>query len=188
MDKGQTRRVSQAEIELFKQFVKSREDALLILRNHFLQLELDGQEKSFLSSLPKELLAALRKMLIPSLIPDVPLTQEATLFSSLEGIDQNHYELGNMRIEANDLVAQYLEQQWDQLTSDEVKDTDIKLSELPLGPKGVDQKELRVVNMIAHNEIIPLVEGRLRAIEALGNIVEETPEAQAKRLAADSAE
>lgn len=185
MDKGQQLRYSKGDIDLIKQFIASREDALIILRNHFLQLELTEDEQSFLSHLSPAFLKVLEKATVPVLDKDLPMNMEATMYSRLSGLDQVHYELAALQIAANDIIVEYFKQQLGALTLK--AEPTIILADLP-DRMGIDQKEVRVANMIAYNLIIPLVEGRLNVLSALTNYKEETPEEKAKRLNKNSSQ
>lgn len=179
MDKGQTLRYSKDEIELMRLMVKSREDFTLILRDHFLQLPLDASEKQVLSSLSTDKLELLRKVFLPELRRDVPLTTQSSAYSGLANMENTLPQIAILHIEAIDLVKAYFEQQFDLLTSDE-KPT-IVLNELA-SSMGVDQDELRVVNVLAYNKIIPLVEARIQHV-LVGLTAEkvETDEEQKKK-------
>lgn len=183
MDRGQTKRVSLDEIALIKQFIETREDAVLILRDHFLQLELSEEEKNFLKSMNKEFLPVLEKIMYPSIVRDVPLTQQASTYSRLFKLEQINPDVGMLHIEANDILTQYLKQQL--VLLNEEKEISIFLKDLSR-PLGVDQKEMRVVNMIAFNLIIPIIEGRLQDLINLVRPPEETPEQRKERIAKNS--
>lgn len=183
MDSGQQMRYSKDEIELIKKFVTSREDSLILLRNHFLQLPLTDEQKSFLQGQSADFVAVLVKTVAPDLDANVPLGQEATLFNRLTTLETVQPEASFLHIAANDIIIAYLEQQFAALS--QTTEPTIVLQDLKK-PIGSDQSEIRLVNLIAYNNIIPLVEGRLLILNALNNKKEETPEEAAKRLKANS--
>ena len=163
MDKGQTLRYSKAEIELINNFTQSREDAVVILRNHFLQLELTDEQKTFISSLNADFYKVIYKTVIPELVADVPVTQEATLYSRLTMLDQIHPEVAIIQIQANDIFINYCKQQFNALTVDS---TPTIVLNLLCNPVECTNDE-RVTNLIAYNNIVPLVEQRLNQLTAL---------------------
>lgn len=184
MDKGQVKRFSSAEIELIKKLVASREDAIYILRNHFLQFDLSDDEKAFLKSLTPDKLALIEKAMAPKLDKEIPLGQQATLESRLANLEQLNPDVGFLHIAANDVIGSYLLQQIAKLYDDTTEPT-IVLNDLPK-PLGVGQEDIRVANMIAFNNLIPIIDGRLNVLLSLANTVTETPEEAAKRAQANS--
>lgn len=162
MDKEQTMRVSKDEVALVKQFLESREDATIVLRNHFLQLEVTADEQEYLNSLSPALRDVLKKMMMPSLTRDVPLDQEASMYSRLTTISQVTPDVGLIHIQANDILTSYLKQEFKNLEEGNIERT-IILDDLP-NELGVTQNEQRVINMMAYNLIIPIVEGRIKSL------------------------
>ena len=183
MDKNQQSRYSKADLAILKKTYGDRNDIFLILRNHFLQLELSGEEVEYLSKIDKDFLDVLGKAIYFEPIPDVPLTQQATMYSGLNMLEQLHPEMGILLIESADLVSDYVKQQLNAITGEEEV---IKLKDLTKRYGSIDQKEMRVVNTIAYNKIIPVVEGKLALLESWCTAKEETPEEKAKRLTANS--
>lgn len=180
MDKGQLMRYSQAELELIKLFVSSREDSVLILRNHFLQLGLTSEEQAFLKGLSADFLPVLQKTVLPDLTRDVPMNQQATLYNRVNNLEQINPDVGLLHIVANDIIIDFCTQQFNLLSSD--GEPTIILQDLRK-PLGIDQDEIRVQNLIAYNQIIPLVEARLNNLTVLANQKPADTEAEAKQRA-----
>lgn len=183
MDKDQTIRYSKDEIALIKQLLGSRVDVVQVLRKHFFQFEITAEEKTFLQSLSPDVLAILEKVLLPTLSPDVPLTLEANPYSTLATIDQFYPDLAYVHIAANDILVTFFEQQFDALTKESPQTIILALLPQPLG---IDQREQRIINVMAYNKIVPLIDGRLNVLNYYNNLKEETEAEQAARLAKDS--
>ena len=183
MDKDQARRVSKDEIALLKRLVKRRSNAVLVLRDHFLQLELDKSEKKFISKINSAVLPVLAKLIIPEPVKDVPMGQQGSMYQRMTTLDQMHPEVGIHHVLANDIIVDYLRQQFKALTEEIDEPTKIVLDDLRK-PMGCDQGELRVINMLAYNAIITLVGGCLLQITHLTKEPKkETKEEKEKRLA-----
>lgn len=168
MDKKQVGAFSEEEMQIIKNFAESREDATLILRNHFLQLGLRNDELAFLSSLSQATRDVLRRVLIPQLTREVPLTLQATMYSRLAFIEQFSEEGAYLHIRINDLIIEYFEQQFARIS--EPAEGGIVLKELPVGGATLttmEEKEARVIGMNAYNKIIPLVEERVHWIQVM---------------------
>ena len=184
MDKQQIGAFSVAEMGLIKLFVSSREDATVILRNHLLQLPLVAEEVNFLSSLSQEMLQVLHRILIPELTREVPVTLQATMFSRLTFIEQYSEEGAYLHIRVNDLIIQYFEQQFGRIVKPN-EEGGILLKVLPLHGgilTTLDEKQARVMGVLAFNKIIPLVEERVLRIKIMGEPPkEESPEEIVKK-------
>lgn len=185
MDTNQRRRTSGAEEALVKQFLESREDAPLVLRNHFLQFELTEDEREFLNGINSDLIPVLVKLISPVLDREIPLGQQASKYSGLI-IEQMNPDVGNIHLQATDIINAYLNQRIDALKGDR-EDEGIILKDLPEPIENGEEFE-RVINVIAHNRIIPTVEDRIISLVDLVQEPEETDEERADRLKADSSE
>ena len=184
MDKNQTKRVSGDEIALIEHFLKSREDALIVLRDFFLQLELTEEEGEFIKSLSNDLIGVLEKMMKPTLTKDVPIDQNASMYSRLSNLEQVNPDVGDFHIRANDLLKDYLEQEFNNLKN-KTTDRVLVLNDLP-DKLDEDTNYNRLVNIMAYNLIIPIVEGRLKMLSLLVLPPEETPEQMKERMKKNS--
>lgn len=191
MDANQLGAFSKDEIALLTQFIKSRLNAAILLRNHFLQLPLNEEEQAFLRSLSPETLQIIERVMMPHLSPETPLAFEATMFSRLAFIEQYSTEGAYLHVATNDLIVKYFEQQLRLLSN--VEPIEIDLHSLPLVDDEqevlttFDEKERRVMKMMAYNKIIPLIGERVLKIQMMGNPpVAKTPEELAKIATQDS--
>lgn len=186
MDKGQTIRYSEAEKALIKKTFQS-DLVLFALRNLFWQLDLTEAERKSLDFQPDQL-ALIRKVMLPDIEREVPLGQQAdeTLDPLLDQLFQMNPALACIMMDANDLRIQYLEQQYEMLTSKEFGQPNITLKDLKqnLG-KGMD--ETRHVNMLAYKSIKNYIDGRINEFYYFANPpVQLTPEQQKEKQLKDS--
>jgi len=180
MDKNQTDKYSEGEIEILKQAYENNTDLFLMLRDHFLQLGTDEH----LKELTPDFLEVFGKGIFFELRNDLPITQQATMYSGLSMLEQLHPEMGIILIQAADLVNDYVKQQLEILTSKE--EPEIILEELLERFGSVEQKEMRVINTIAYNKLIPIIESKMFLLQSKCAKKEETEEEKIKRLEANS--
>lgn len=186
MDTNQQMRYSQAEIALIQQFTASRPDAVLVLRNHFLQLPLTDEEKVFINGLTTDFLSVLEKMMTPDLSRDVPLNQQATLYSILTELESVNPDAATIHIKANDIIVAFFKQQFEALTGGEQP---IELATLPLADENDSSLTdfNRLKSMIAFNKILTFADGRLSQLTYLSvKPVVPSEDELAKQAAANS--
>ena len=124
---------------------------------------------------------------MPGLVRDVPLTQQASMYSRLNKLEQLNPDIGVLHMEANDILIDYFEQEFANLESGIRNHNAIVLANLPNKIEN-DHDFKRVTNMLAYNLIIPIIEGRIQSLVDLVAPAQETPEERIARLKADSAE
>lgn len=180
MDKGQEGRYSQDELALITKLFQNNEPRLLALRNVFWQFPLTA-EQAELVKFNEEELAVIKKEFLPEENPDSPLGLQSgmysLLYSKIRGLNPL---MGLPDIKANDLLIQYVEQQFSQLT-DKKQEQLLTLKDLPKD-LGIDRDEERFTNVLAFSNITAYIEGHTKNLKALSTPpVELTPEEQKKR-------
>lgn len=187
MDKDQVLRYSKDEIELLKLFLNNGPNVLIALRNHFLQLPLSPEEAEYFKIMSEDVEYLLRKGILPTLVVDVPLGQEATGYNLLGEKFKNlvNPEATIIDVEANDIVIDYLNQQFALLRED--KTPDLLLHELPLRAMAMSDRE-RLTRVIAYNNILSAVEFRIYLLKGLVEEDKETEEEKKKREELNSTE
>ena len=179
MDKGQEGAFSKDEVARIIQFTNSRPDALLILRNHFLQLGVHDEEKIYLKELADDVMALIGRFMLPTLSNQVPLPIYESQYARLDFIGQYSTEGALLHIKVNDLIIDYIEQQFEAIKTD--TEPHIVLAELPDGPKGVDQGEQRVINTLAYNKVVSLIVERLHKMSLVRPLLEPDKEEEKKK-------
>jgi hypothetical protein len=180
MDKDQQGILSKADIELIRNtFGGSGEELLYHIRDVFLQFEAKEAPK-----FTDDVLSIVRKYVIPELSPDLPIKAQADLYFSLDNIKQIPPEVAYIHIKAMDLMIEYLEQQFAELSSG-VKD-DMSLSLSYFKEKKLKTEEDRFVDMVAYQSIVAYIENSLDRLRTVANSKDETEEEIAKRLEMDS--
>lgn len=188
MDSNQLIRYSEAEKAVIKKTFKD-DLTLYALRNHFWQLELSAGEKELLDFKEDQLLI-IKKVMLPDIERNVPLGQQVdeTNDPLLEQIALMSPASALTVIDANELRVQYLRQQFQKVVTGhlELKQEDISLKDLK-SKKGVDQDEIRHVNMLAYKSIKNYIDGRIFELKHFANPPEElTPEQQKEKQKKDS--
>jgi len=184
MDTNQKMRYSKDEVELITKTFGGDTRALYALRDLLWQFELTPEQTELLK-FSDDVIKLLKKVLLPENNPDVPIFQQVSMYNSLMKIREYNPEPAVLHIKANDILIEYITAQFEKLTTGSTQST-LVLEDLPK-PLGVDQDELRYVNMLAYHNIGAYIEGRIQELQILSTpVVEETPEEKAKREAANS--
>lgn len=178
MDTKQSGRFTKDEMELLRNTFKDDNSLLYSLRNYFLGLP----EK--IENLKPELLALLKKTLLPEIIPDIPFFQQASLYLSLGKIQELNPSVALLHIEAKDLQIEYIQQRYDLLIGKDINNDEIILDDLK--KKSDKNPEERFITMMAFLNILGFIEGKFYELNKLANQKEETPEEQKKRLEMDN--
>ena len=162
-DQKQTTRFSAGEIELIKLTFGGDGRVLNALRTLLWQEEVE--DKSLLEFSP-EVLTLLKKVLLPTPSMDIPLFQNLSLYQGLSVIRDMNPLVADLHIQANDILIQYLKQQFNELVTGDAGEGVI-LSRLPTSSTGSDQKEGRFVNILAYHNIGGYIEGRIHQLQSL---------------------
>lgn len=179
-------RITDAEFGLLKNTFSDNEMLVKAIRKVFFQVKLTEEEAvvfaSAVSSKP-EVIALLRKLLLPTIDADAPLHQVIDLWLTVnireKTPDQSYCELL-----ARDVLISYLEQQFGQIEGAKAKKTDISLEKLTnLSEKSPLEAH---VNILARNTAINHIEQQLSQILILAGRKEETVEETKERLQKDS--
>lgn len=185
MDK-QTNRWSKGEMELMKKtFSGDKGEELLVeIRDVLMQFSDEVPE------LNKDVVALIRKMILPNLDKDLPIGFQADVYNVLAGtpdragIKDLHPEVALVHIKAQDMVYDYLKQRLDAL---EGKVVHYPISLLDLKNKINKTDDERLISMIAYLFLEgSYIEPSLIAIRNHANVKEETEEEKEKRLEMDS--
>jgi len=181
-----TTRWSKGEMELMRNtFGGEKGDGILLeIRDVLFQFSDEVPE------LNKDVLAVVRKMLLPDIDKDLPLGFQADVTNTLAGSQETagikdlHPEVAMIHIKANDLIKKYLKQRLDVLEGGKV-DYPISLRDLKSEINKTDEE--RIISMLAYLFLeSSYLDGGLIALKNHANFKEETEEEKEKRLAKDS--
>lgn len=188
-DPNQIKRYSDAEQALIQKKFKDG-PVLYALRNLFWQIELTEDEKKLLNFNAEEL-KLIKKLMLPDIAGDIPLNQQVdqTTDPILDNISQMNPALALIMMDANDLMFEYLDQQFKKLVTGDLNITENDRYILKDFKKrlGVDQDEVRHINMLAYKSIKNYIDGRIFEFKYLSNPpVEQTPEQLREKARKDS--
>lgn len=178
---NQKMRFSDGELLLLKYTFSENDNLLYAIRKVFLQFELDEDEQKLIKSLTPEILAIVKKELIPELDPNVPFFQMQDLFNIVNFEDTP--EKIDMEIRARMIEKEYLEQQYKVLIGENVK-REIILEELL--PEKDRPMCNAIVNLSARNMIVRHIETQLNVFKILAGLANETVDQTKERLQRDS--
>lgn len=181
MDKDQILYYTKDEKELIKKTFGGDRTNLIKLRNLFWQFDDKIPEFS------KDVVKLLKKIFLPELNPDIPIFQQRDFYMPLYYIKESNPEVALLHILANDEFKRYMRQQFNQLVEGKTPEQGrIILKDFTL-PKGVDQEQIRFVNMLTYHIIVSRLDGTIGEIDGLANPKkEETEDEKQKRLKANS--
>lgn len=176
MDKGQVGYYSKGELELIRNTFKDNDELLYELRN--VMFGFSNQTKQY----TPEVLAVIKKTLLPELTPNVPLGKQDDLYQNLKVLKDIIPEQGINLIKAQDIVIEYLNNRFSVLKGvSSVR----KLSDLKEAESKDDER--RYLEMVAYNFLVDnYIDQRIYNLQALANYKEETEEEKKARLAKDS--
>ena len=179
-DPKQIMRYSEAEKALIKKAFKDN-PALYALRNLFWDLELSESEQKLLN-FEADTLKLIKKVFIPEISGEIPLNQQVDFTADplLENLHQMNPALAVIMLDANDLMAEYLNQQFLKLVNEKFEGG-IILKDLKK-KMGIDQDEIRHINMLAYKSIKGYIDTRVYELKYLSDPpVELTPEQQKEK-------
>jgi len=186
-EKGQYFIYSEAELSLIKNTFAENDELLYAVRNVLLQFPLSVPQQAMLSSqLNENVIAVLRKRLLPDLAGTFPLGQLPSLLTTL---NDNLKVLSPAEMKphfaAKILEVEYLAQQFDVLEGkDPVSDVSISLERL--GEMHTKTADEQFADMTAYLFLLGYIDPMLGMIQNLAGTKEETADEQKKRLTQDS--
>ena len=173
MDTKQENRWSDQELSLIKSVFKDKEFVYAV------RDVLMGFTDKFEHQTTDEVLAVVRKNILPKNSPDVPLMKQQDLCElSLDYINGFNAEQGILRIKAYDIAQNYLERRMGVLEGK--VDEGIQLQELN-HYEWAENDEERFVNMLAYLQLGKYIEKSLSELMMIASYVEVTPEEREKR-------
>jgi hypothetical protein len=179
---------TKAELGLIKATFADNDELIYAIRKVFLQFPLtDAERKLIKAQVTPEVLAVLRKRILPEWTEWYPLTQIPDFFSTLTSeIEKRGVEDMAPMFAAKQLEEDYLKQQFGVLESGDFNVAApielIKLRKLEGKPP-----YQQYVDTTARNYLLGYIDPMLGHIKILAGTKEETPEQQEKRLTRDSA-
>jgi hypothetical protein len=187
-DKDQVMMFSKAELSIIKNTFAGNDDLLFAVRKVLLQFPVSEYEQQILKEqINPEVMAVLKKRILPDLDPDAPLNQLADIRVTMtEMLKTRQPDENAVLFAAMDVGVTYIEQQLQKLSGYEVEEK-IKLADLrqfsgsPVADCFDTQARLQ-----AYLFILGYIDPRLLDLKIMAGIKEETPEEQEKRLKRDS--
>jgi hypothetical protein len=181
--KKQTRRYSDAELDIIKGAFAEQDDLIKALRKHFLQANMTAVDLSLVELIKKpEILKLVRKTFVPEIEGGAPLHQVVDLYLILP-IQEKLQDIAIPTIKARVIMIAYLEQQMNALEGKKTRGK-IKLSSLLPDKTKIDSDLF--IDLLARNEIVKHVEAQLNFLLILAGMKEETLEQTLERLNKDS--
>ena len=170
------------ELELIKNTFSENTELLIALKNFFLQLPLNLEEKLLLALFKnnKDLMDLMEKMFLPTLDKDVPIGQTTDLWMSVD--TSNNPELIEQHLIGRKIIIDYFSQKLFLLNAGNLflgKD-DIMFKDL------MENSDNKIARLIAHNTIITYVNQTLVRLKVWSGLKKETAEETIERLKKDS--
>jgi len=182
-------RYSDDELILIKQMFSDNVELLKALQRAFLQLPLSVNNLSILqiSNIKgnKNLINLLQKIFLPKIEDDVYFTE---IWDYHAGIDFKGKLAEQIvaDIKATDVLVAYYDQQLKALEKGEWNtEQDIKIKDLTSTKNKTDEQIY--IDLLARNNILGTIAGRVQQLYILAGQKDETPEEQKRRLSQDSA-
>jgi len=182
---NQKMRFSDGDLTILKYTFADNDELLYTLRKVFLQFELTADEQKLVKALTPELLAIIKKELIPELDPNVPLFQMQDLFNVVNFQEPDLFKLG-MEIEARLIEKKYLQQQFEILAGGRGNGEIILANLLPKDTFVAGERD-GITYLSARNLIVRHVETQLNVFKLLAGQSNETVDQTKERLQRDSA-
>lgn len=153
----QKMRFTEAEISLIQATFKD-DDALIDLRKHFLQVE---DAKKFKT---KEVIDVISKTFCPEIDPEAPLNQIVD-FNLIAQVRDKDIDMAYQAVLVQQIVINYFKQRIGKLEGSDQTDS-IIFKELDIVH---EDKEKTVLNFIARQSIVSLIESGLSQLSVLAN-------------------
>jgi len=177
MDLKQTTRYSKGEMELIQNTFKGEGEAVLYSIRDVL---LGFRDTVWLKD---DVLAVVKKTLLPVLDPEIPMGQQADFYIGLSKITEIPPEVAYLHIQARDKAFDYLTDRFNLLEGKE--GGKIKLESLKTRENKSDEE--RFVDMVAYTFLTnAYIESCLIQLKNLANQTEETGEEKKKKAEANS--
>lgn len=182
-DQNQKMRFNQGELELMKGLFADNEELVYAIRKIMLQLDLTIGEQAVVNGLSEEGYAVVKKLFLPEMDGDSPITQLADLRIGLD-IKSLSPDGAWPMIKAKEIEINYIKQQLEILRGrGEVK---IKLEDLGDLSGNKPQREQIYINFTAWNFLVSFVDGMINQLKVLSGLKTETVDETLKRLANQS--
>jgi hypothetical protein len=178
---NQKMRFNDGELLLLKYNFSESDNLLYAIRKVFLQFELDEEEQKLIKGLSPEILAVIKKELIPEIDPNVPLHQMQDLFNIVNFQEPNTDKI-DMEIQARLIMKDYLEQQFNILTGGTEQLINLKA----LLPNKDKTEPTLIIELCARNFIVRHIDTQLNVFKILAGQANETVDATKERLDRDS--
>lgn len=178
------RRFTEEEQSLIRNSFGGKEEILKSVRKLFYQLELAERDLNNLIDVKKskQVKALLRKAILPELDGDAPFFQVMDRWIGLKGLMERTPEGMSPLIEAREKVVEYLGQQLNALEGKE----EIKIKFNDFLPSKEKSAEDNMIDLLARDSIINLIEFELHDLKVLSEEKEETKEEREERIKANS--
>lgn len=182
-DKKQLMRFNEAELGLMKGLFADNDELVYAIRKVMLQLDLNMGEQAVINGLTEEGFNLIKKLFLPEMDGDSPITQLADLRIGLD-IKSLSPDGAWPMIKAKEIEIDYIKQQLEVLRGrGEVK---IKLSDLGDLSGLKTQREQIYIKFTAWNFLVSFVDGMINQLKILSGMKTETVEETLKRLANSS--
>lgn len=192
---------SNAELSIIKNVFADNEELLYAIRNVFHQFPLsDTQLKSLQTQITPEVIAILKKRILPTLDPDAPLSQLADIRVTLtEQLKTKSIQDMAPLLAAKETEMTYLRERFEALecivkgeepAKDALKLVDLanftNVSEFLPEEAQFENAFHAVVGLTAYLFLLGYIDPRLNDLKIIAGIKEETPDEQKKRLERNS--
>jgi hypothetical protein len=183
-EKDQYFMFSSNELSLIKNTFSENDELLYALRNVLLQFPLsDGQKAIISSQVNPDIIAVLKKRILPEISGAFPLGQLPSILTTLtQDLKQRSEEDMAAQFDAKQLEIDYIEQQFDELEGK--GKGSILLKDLATLKGKSSHKQF--IDMTAYLFLLGYIDPMLAMIKNLAGTKDETPEQQKKRLTRDS--
>lgn len=181
LDTKQIDKYSNGELELIKKIFGGDSPNLITLRNILYQYK-----NTEVLELSEDEVKLLKKILLPENSPETPLNWILNMYQGLKEIRNFSPEGALIHIEANDILVDYIKQQFNEVVHG--VQGHILLEELPLENGSLKDND-RFIRMLAYHNICSYIESRIAEIKSKANPpFELTPEEQKKKELQNSVE
>ena len=179
-DFDQKMRYNNGELGLIKNTFADNDEILIAIRKVFLQGELNKLEGDIINGLNDEVLAIIKKEILPDIDLDAPLFQIVDMWATID-FSQDPQKI-SYALADRQIVVDYLKQQYEILKGGKL--IEIRLKDLIYRKeKNPDQA---IIDLSARNSIIKHIDAHLNFLKLLAGRKDETPEETTERLMRDS--
>lgn len=176
------------ELSLIKSVFSDNEELLYAIRKVLLQFEMTKEEKKMIkTAMTPEVFAVLKKRILPTLDPDSPLSQLASLSTTLtDNLKVKDVEEMAPLFEAKQLETEYLEQRFAVLKNIDAKTgKELKLADFAVIKGKTPHRQF--VDTTVYLFLLGYIDPMLAMIRNIAGQKEESIEAQKERMTRNSA-